>query len=71
MTNLTIEDIETLETLSLDELEQVVGGRGCYYKPFGRRFFRKFYRKMRKDMPIAMPPGPDDVFAPGDVLPEP
>lgn len=38
MTNLKIEELSTLETLSLDELNQVVGGGGC-----GRRF-RRFRR---------------------------
>ncbi len=68
-----INDLTTLEILSTDELNQVAGGSGCYYKPYGR-FFGKFnrkMRKMRKDMPIAIPPGPGDVFDPGDVMPDP
>ena len=39
MSNLKIKDIETLEALSLDELEQVVGGRG---RRWGRRRFKSF-----------------------------
>ena len=67
-----LKDIETLETLSLDEMKQVAGGRGCY-KPYGR-FFGKFNGKIKfflsKDMPKDMPKDMADTmlpFIPGDM----
>ena len=41
MSNLKIKDIETLETLSLDELDRVVGGKG-WKRRRARRRSRRF-----------------------------
>ncbi len=39
MKNLKIKDIKTLETLSVDDMEQVVGGRGRRWSKFRDRRF--------------------------------
>ena len=44
MTNLKIKEIETLERLSLDEMEQVVGGRGRNRGLVSGRVWWKFNR---------------------------
>ena len=44
MSNLKIKDIETLETLSLNELEQVIGGKG---RGLGKYCLGKYWGKGR------------------------
>ena len=71
MSNLKIKDIQTLETLSPDELNQVVGGGGCP----GVRRRRRRRRRGKGDLidldPIdAFPPGTlqDPTFSDGIII---